>query len=127
MSIDRVYHPYDIWEETYSNMWGNVKEKDSYLKVAIEFTGNHVLYGQNMLRVIKEWPVSCEHNLTNTTQNRRSWIGHAACALAFGCPEDIVRKAWSYLSEEQQVKANNEADMAIEEWERSYSEGLCLK
>ena len=127
MSINRVYHPYDIWEETYSNMWGSVKDKDSYFNVAVEFTGNHELYGQNMRRVIKEWPVSCEHNLTNITQNRKAWIGHAACALAFGCPEDIVRKAWSFLSEDQQAKANNQADMAIEEWERNYSEGLCLK
>lgn len=125
MLIKRIYHPYDAWEETYSNMWGNVKNKDSYLQVAIEFTGNAKLYGQNMLRVQNEWKKSCEHNLTNTTQNRRAWIGHAACALAFGCPENIVREAWAYLSEDQQKEANDVADIAIKEWERAYLEGIC--
>lgn len=118
MSIKRIYHPHYLWEEVGANMWGKVKDRDSYLGVAIEFTGNHELYGYHMKRVAKEWKHSCEHNLTNTTQNRRAWIGHAACAFAFACPEDIVREAWSHLTESQQFNANNMADIAILEWEK---------
>lgn len=125
MSIKRIYHPYNEWEETYSNMWGNVKNKESYLKVAVDFTGNARLYGEHMKRVTKEWKKSCEHNLSNTTQNRRAWIGHAAVALAFGCPEQITREAWSLLSEQQQIDANDVADIAIKQWEAAHLEGLC--
>jgi len=116
-SIERLYHPYWEWEEIDHNMWGTVKDKQAYLAKAIGFTCDAELYGSYMLRVADEWPCSCRHNLSNTTQNRKAWIGHAACALAFQCPEDIVRSAWGYLTEEQQEKANKKADEAIKYWE----------
>lgn len=127
MSIKRIYHPYYKWEETYSNMWGSVKNKDAYLQVAIDFTGNAKLYGSHMKRVQEEWKISCEHNLSNKTQNRKAWIGHAACALAFGCPEQITREAWAYLSEGQQKEANDVADIAISLWEKRHLGDLCQK
>lgn len=125
MKIERVYHPYWDWEEIDFNMWGVVKNRKVWLKKAIDFTGDHKKYGRFMMRVVSEWPVSCEHNLTDLSQNRRAWIGHAACALAMECPEDIVREAWSHLTESQQVKANAKADEAIAHWEYNYMELLC--
>lgn len=122
-SIERVYHPYWLWEEVYTNMWGRVQDRQKYLADAIEFTGDHRKYGSYMIRVIDEWAYSCEHNLSNITQNRKAWLGHAACALAFDCPEDIVREAWGHLTKEQQDLANNEAENAITIWE----ERQCLK
>lgn len=104
-------------------MWGKVKTREDYLAKAIEFTGNARLYGEYMLRVAREWKYSCEHNLSCETQNRKAWIGHAACALALLCPEDIVREAWGHLSEEQQREANHVADIAIKYWE----ENICPK
>ena len=86
--------------------------------LAIDFTGNHILYGMYMMKVADSWKYSCEHNLSFLGQNRRAWIGHAACAYALHLPEDIVREAWSNLTEEQQRLANNEADNAIKYWER---------
>ena len=125
--LERIYHPHTDWEEVEANMWGKVKNNDSYLNVAIDFTGDHELYGKHMIEVTKSWKKSCEHNLTNVTQNRRAWIGHAACAFAFGCPEHITRDAWKYLSEQQQIDANNVADIAIAKWEERHLEGLCQK
>lgn len=98
-------------------MWGISKDKFADLEWAIEFTGNHELYGSWMIKVADSWNYSCDHNLSNMTQNRRAWIGHAACAFANKCPEDIVRKAWGYLTKEQQDSANYEADKAIKYWE----------
>jgi hypothetical protein len=116
-SIKRIYHPYWDWEEVNYNMWGSVGDKKKYLKMAIEFTGDHKKYGRFMRQVVAKWTKSCEHNLSNVTQNRKAWIGHAACALAMGCPEDIVRSAWGYLTKEQQDLANQQAQNAIELWE----------
>lgn len=115
--LTRIYHPYWEWEEVKANMWGGVSDRKRFLKRAIEFTGDHKLYGRFMVKVADQWNKSCEHNLSNATQNRRAWIGHAACALAFECPEDIVREAWKHLTEDQQYKANKKADEAIEYWE----------
>jgi len=116
-SIKQVWHPYWLWEEIKHNMWGSTKE--DLLQKAIDFTGDHKLYGSYMLRVTQEWPCSCEHNLT-ANQNRRAWIGHAAVALAFQCPEDIVRQAWWHLTDEQRELANKEAEKAIAKWETDY-------
>lgn len=119
----KVWHPYTAWECFTHGMWdicGGV-ERRRLLKRAIAFTGDADLYGSWMMRVIHEWPTSCEHHLTDTGSNRRAYIGHAAACMAIQCPEDITRKAWGYLSDRQQDEANHKADLAIEAWERVYA------
>lgn len=122
MRIKRVYHHYEKWEDYLNGMWRKVtpEEEKEYLQKAIEFTGDHKLYGSWMQKVIKSWPLACEHNLTDTGMNRRAWVGHAAVSLAFNCPEYITRMAWWHLTKEQQDLANSQADRAIEKWERDY-------
>lgn len=120
MKFKRVYHPVEEWEEIAHNMWGRVDDRAAMLALAIEFTGNHALYGEYMRQVVETWPISCENALTDENLNQKAWVGHAACALALGCPEDITRKAWGYLSDEQQLLANREATKAIAIWTHNY-------
>lgn len=115
----RIYHPYWLWEEVDANMWGSVNNRKAFLQWAIDFTGDAALYGRWMLKVAGAWQYSCEHNLSNITQNRRAWIGHAACAMANGCPEDIVRAAWGQLTDQQRIDADAAADVAIAWWEEN--------
>jgi hypothetical protein len=116
-NLAEIWHPYWDWEEISHNMWGDVTNKKEWLQKAIEFTGDDALYGKYMLKVVDEWKISCEHNLTKTDINKKAWIGHAAAALALKCPEDIVREAWGYLTRNQQDKANMRAQEAINYWE----------
>lgn len=127
MRLERVYHPISKWEEIPHGMWADLEDKADMLRRAIAFTGNHKLYGSYMLRVIVEWPISCENALTDSSLNQRAWIGHAACALAIGCPEDITREAWGHLTDEQRLLANNEADRALRCWRYAYAKdrNLC--
>lgn len=127
MKFQRIYHPWNEWEEVSHNMWGEVSDKAAALQTAIEFTGNAKLYGSYMMRVVNEWPISCENALTDSLMNRRAWLGHAACALALKIPEDIIRQAWGFLTDEQKHLANAEAERAIQCWESRYAEskGLC--
>lgn len=117
--MKQIYHPYTEWEDYKAGMWRDLsnEEKEVYLQKAIVFTGDCELYGSWMLKVIDSWPITCEHNLTNLSQNRRAWIGHAACQLAIGCPEYITRQAWGYLTDKQRAEANAKADYAIFVWE----------
>jgi len=96
------------------------------LSEAIDFTGDAERYGAAMLRVVREWRYSCEHNLSNLSQNRKAWLGHAACALEKGLCEDVVREACGRLTAEQQGAANAKAQQAIEEWEKWQSDQLEL-
>lgn len=129
--MNRIYFPYWLWEEYHCGMWRNVfgEERKPLLDKAIEFTGNAKLYGQFMMKAIKQWPYSCIHNLSCIAMNRQAWIGHAACCIAIDCPEDITRLAWHQLTKQQQDKANAKADRAISKWENMYKEGiqLCLR
>lgn len=103
-------------------MWAKVtaEEEREKLPLAVQFTGDADLYGSYMVRVTNEWPVSCEHNLTDSSLNKLAWIGHAACALAHGLPEYIVRHAWGKLSDDQRDKANAKAREAVEIWTNQY-------
>lgn len=103
-------------------MWRTVPkdEEERYLKLAVDFTGDHRLYGFWMRKVVETWPISAEHNLTDLSINRKAWTGHAAICLANGCPEYITRAAWGLLSDEQRAKANGEAQSAIDAWEANY-------
>jgi len=127
MKLNRVYHPFCDWEEINFNMWGTVTDSKKFLKLAIAFTSDHKKYGRFMLRVITEWPISCENALTDYSINRKAWVGHAAAALAIGCPESIVRQAWSFLTDEQQFLANKEAERAIQIWEHNYRKSKSLR
>lgn len=106
-------------------MWQQIEKEleDEMLKNAIDFTGNHVLYGENMEKVLKLWKVSSENNLTNMSINRQAWIGHAACYIGIKCPEYITRKAWAFLTDKQRELANLQADRIILLFENSYIGG----
>jgi hypothetical protein len=121
LKFKRVYRHYLEWEEVRYNMWGTVPDRKVFLEYAIQFTGDHHLYGSYMQLVVQQWPVSCENALTDESLSKKAWLGHAACALAFCCPEDIVRLAWGKLTDEQQLLANKEAARAIQIWEDRYA------
>lgn len=127
MKLKRVWLPIDQWEEIDANMWGEVSDRRLYLQRAVIFTGNHRLYGRYMMRVTHEWPNSCINALTDYNLNRKAWIGHAACALALRCPEDITRQAWGLLTNEQRILANSQASRAIQSWEMRYRESLGIR
>ncbi len=109
-------------------MWRTIvgEERETLLEQAVIFTGNAHKYGQYMRKVIVQWPYSAIHNLSNLSMNRQAWIGHAACCIAIHCSEDITRNAWHYLTDKQRDKANHQADIAIQEFERKYFKGIQL-
>lgn len=114
----KIYHHYELWEDYKAGMYNSIhgKAKNIMLNKAIIFTGNANLYGEYMLKVIKSWPISCEQNLTDSSLNKKAWIGHAAACMAIGSPEDITRMAWGCLSFKQQDDANEQADKFIKVW-----------
>lgn len=113
--MKQIYHQYTNWECFKNGMWLKLEaeQEREFLQIAIDFTSNHIKYGIAMLRVIKEWPISCENHLTDISINRKAYIGHCAVCLELGIPEYITRKAWSFLTQEQQDLANKEAEKAI--------------
>lgn len=121
--MKRIFHSYLVWEDYVAGMWrvASKPERDELLPKAIAFTGDANLYGSFMLKVLDHYPLACEHNLSDRSQNRRAWIGHAAACFAIHCPEDVTRAAWGHLTAKQQYEADKKADEAIHTWEARYA------
>ena len=116
--MKRIYHHYEKWEDFQDGMWRILSkdEEREMLPRAVEFTGDADLYGSFMMRVIVEWPVACEQNLSNEGINRLAWVGHAATSLAIHCPEYVTRQAWGLLTQRQRDEANSKAQLAVDTW-----------
>jgi len=120
--IKQVYIPYWKWEDYKSGMWSIVpKDKeDEMLRKAIKFTSDHKKYGRAMVEVVFKWRHTMSNSLTNPSINRFAFLGHCAVTYKLGIPEQITRKAWGFLTEQQRVLANNEAKKTIEKWRIEY-------
>lgn len=118
--IKRQYLPYWEWEDWINGMWGKSESEGEHLREAIIFTGNHIKYGSAMREVICAWPRTMMNSLTNTSINRRAFLGHCAVCYKIKIPEYITRMAWKELTDEQRFLADKEAQEAINEWENDY-------
>lgn len=124
MKIKRVYRHYKLCEEYSSGMWKVVDSatREQQAKKSAELLGSEIDFHAACMRVIDEWPVSCEVTFTAKTLNHQSWLGQAACALVHGSAEDATRQAWKMLTDDQRVAANNVADKVKEIWVARYKE-----
>lgn len=124
--MQRIWHPYTDWEDYKAGFFDTTIEGDRNTAVSESFAllADPSALGKWMSKVLVEWPVSCEANLSYTGMNRRAWLGQAACCLALGYPSFVTKRAWHQLEEDQQDLANQEADIVIREWEDSIAETL---
>ena len=120
--MERKYHPYTDWED-YKN--GQYKrsvdnERELILK-AKALLKDKQAFETACKNVMKEWPISCEQNLTNLSINRIAWMGQAACCLRYGCPDYITKLAWGLLTQKSMDEANKIAGQIISIWECNYN------
>lgn len=120
------YHYRDL-EEYGPNggMWAipSGKDRRRYIDATSALMANPAAFTDAMRLALTDWPRSVENALTNPSLNHRAWIGHAACYLATGSPEETTRLGWHELDEAEQDAANAAADTVIGEW-RSAHAGL---
>lgn len=117
--MKRIYHHCDVLEE--SPMWQKItgKEADEYAEKAANIMREPDVFQHAMRWVLKQWPLSCEHNLSAKSINRQAWLGHAGCYLSSGSPEECTRAGWWMLDQDEQSEANRVAQEVIEEWENA--------
>ena len=96
-------------------MWGKYDERR--LNEAIEFTGDCHKYGEAMGQVIEVWPRTMLNSLTNTSINRRAFLGHCAVCFKLGITESTTRAAWKLLTDQQRFDADAIAEKHIRHYE----------
>ena len=118
MKIKQVFIPYWEWEDWVNGMWGVGDE--SRLKEAVDFTGDHIKYGNAMKEVVEAWPRTMLNSLTNSSINKRAFLGHCAVSYKLGIQESITRMAWRELTEQQRYDADKVAQETINKWLNDY-------
>lgn len=99
-------------------------EEKYMLGLCVEFMSDTIEFSRYMLEVSERWVNSMQHNLTNTSKNRKSFLGQCACCYAIDCPEKITKKAWKMLTQDQREKANEAAQKVVENWVLIHTEEL---
>lgn len=120
--IEQVFHHCLTWEDYRHGMFREVIRKgDAEIQQAAQtLLSSTDKLREAMIRVINEWPIASEENLSNVDQNRRAWLGWAACSLGCDAPDILTRRAWGCLLLAQQNAANAVADEVIAIWEHRY-------
>jgi hypothetical protein len=123
--MKRVYAHYLQWEDYQHGMYRQTMlagDPERVTDSAALLSSVDALQAA-MTRVVIEWPVATEVNLTHSAINQQAWLGQAACCLMFGAPEYLTKQAWHLLTEPLQTAANAVADRVIAEWQTRYSPG----
>lgn len=116
MSKRKHFH-YSEWEDHKAGLYSTASFTDTQIDAAKTILGNGQKCLDAMRRVITEWPISTEQQLTDESQNRRAWLGQAACCIEAGVSDTATKQAWWKLTETDQNTANAIADTVIWEWE----------
>lgn len=117
--MNRVYHTWDKWE-CYPAGFFDIKCRNGETTEEAEQTYKKLLTDEAMFSaalfsVLKEWPNSCEHNLTNDKMNRIAWLGQAALAYTYHIPAKF-RKGYYMLNNEERVIADTIALKYLNKW-----------
>jgi len=116
--MKQIHHPYYKWEDFKNGMYETVFENEEKLiQKAVELLSNSVEFYTICLFVVDEWKIATDVNLSNTSCNRKAWLGQAACCYKNRVPELLTREAWQRLSEEQRFNANVVAQKIIDKYE----------
>lgn len=117
--MKRIYHTWEKWEcypaGLYENRPARVMTDDDAREAYRAFLADPAQFANALMRVLAEWPKSCEHYLSNESMNRIAWLGQAAMCIAHGIPAKY-RGGFNMLTDEQQNTANLVALGALNMW-----------
>ena len=101
-------------------MWRTPDNLETDARQAAHILSSPDLFREAARNMLRDWTKAAEHNLTDTTGNRLSWIGQATCCHLSNIPEAATRAAWWTLTTAEQTVANRVAAEVIAEWEHTH-------
>lgn len=114
MSSPRYFYNYRIWECARSNFYKGISSPDE--AKALEVMRDAKSWGLYMMKLLQRWPVSCNQFLSDSTINKKAWIGQASMACFFNISSATTKKCWFKLDKKTRDLANNEAGKVITIW-----------
>lgn len=123
--MKRIYHPYTEWECVAGGMYEVQAPAPLTPDEAREqcklFLSNLDRFESALNRVIVEWPISCEHFLSNEHINRIAWLGQSSMCIETKVPA-CFRGGFRLLKPSQQIAANTMALKYLNIWLRTQGE-----
>lgn len=116
--MNRIYHTWDKWECYPAGFYENKHARldDEQCREAYRaFLQRVWLFEAAMAGVLRDWPRSCEHYLSNENMNRIAWLGQSAMCYATGVPA-VFRGGFNRLSDAEQEAANIAALGYLNKW-----------
>jgi hypothetical protein len=109
INVERIYHTWDEWECYPAGMYETNppagmtpdQARDAYT----EFLRDPDRFRAGLEGVLRDWPNSTEHYLSNENMNRIAWLGQAAMCYATRVPKGF-RTGYSQLTPTEQHAAN---------------------
>lgn len=122
--MEQIYIEYQKWEDYLCGMYNSndVIDKEKKITESINLLSNPNQFYKICKLILIKWKNSSDVNLSNKNQNRKAWLGAAACMYKCKAPEHLTRIAWSLLNKNAQNKANKIAEKIIKEYERKNRE-----
>jgi hypothetical protein len=107
---DRVYHTWDQWEAFTAGFFNSTPpnrnlSEGAYKAMYAAFLRDTPRFRAAMEGVLRDWPKSTEHNLTNPRMNRIAWLGQAAMCWETGIPAAFCN-GFSLMTAKEQERAN---------------------
>ena len=120
--MKQVYYSYTEWEDYLNGMYDTPKNgySEKYIHLAVELLSDPLLFKDTCINILNDWPRCSSVNLTNTSCNRKAWLGQAACNYKYSIPEICTRIAWGRLPPITQSIANDIAQKIIKSFEVNY-------
>lgn len=116
--MKQVFCHYKLWEDWQNGMFKTTcDEVDLKTNLCKELLSSPSEFLYAMNEMTTKWPNCTNENLSNSAQNRKSWLGAAACSFNYNAPEFVTRIAWNSLTKEQQIMANEAAQQIITMYE----------
>jgi hypothetical protein len=126
--MKRIYFHYKELEEWRDGMWKIVGGEARKLNAinAANLMRDACFFEKSMMRVLEEWPNSCQQNLSAADNNRIAWLGQAGCFLEASSPEENTRFGWHMLNTKEQEYANKVAQKVLDLWVEANTDELPL-
>jgi len=116
MKVKQIYHHYTKWEDYKNGFYG---KRDTNTDKVFDIFNDEYKTKMYMNKVITDWTISCEHNLSNYSMNRVAYLGQAACCLYAGISNLTTMYAWKFLDYEIQERSDKIAIKIILLWEQN--------
>lgn len=118
----QVWHPWTDWECYPAGMFdGDTDMSPEEARMAYAaFLRDIPRFRSAMDRVMREWPKSCEHFLTNENTNRVAWLGQASMCIETGVSRKH-RGGFMLMTQDECRVANDAAQQALNQWLKNYA------